>query len=434
MKHMYHKANQEQNAFAEIEKLYREIIALGANEQMYRSKLVDQLLRYQKEDGSWRVIDTLRGDSDYVIHYAFAPTYYATAALMYDMNCGKDENWAYEKNFSKGLDFITGTKGRDRRCFPGHGFDAERDVLEALNIYKDAGLYQWMQRYGDRYDKFVAMIQSIIAGYREALRTGETYGGFGENFEERFWQEVQAFDTAMMEEVWYVAYGSNLHTERFMEYIKVCSDPSAPTDDKAYRLPYDIYFAGKSHRWERKGVAYLDTSRPGKSFGKAYKIKRSQFDEIQQAEGASYSKCVFLGMLDDLPVYTFTAPEVRRELRQPCAAYVEVILKGLCETYPDRGELVFRKYLCDRGMINEDDRAVLEAVRSGDHGITIGAIAAKATNHAIGRAKTSVKRLVSYGFLQQDRRSISSGHDLNNLDAIVYTRKEHRELIDLIIL
>ena len=63
------------------------------------------------------------------------------------------------------------------------------------------------------------------------------------------------------EPVWYVAYGSNLLTDRFLAYITGCGDDAVwgahrgstdttlPTGDRQVVVPYPVYFGGESRRW-----------------------------------------------------------------------------------------------------------------------------------------------------------------------------------------
>ena len=62
--------------------------------------------------------------------------------------------------------------------------------------------------------------------------------------------------------VWYVAYGSNLLTARFLAYITGCGDDTVwgahrgsadatlPTGDRRVVVPHPVYFGGHSRRWD----------------------------------------------------------------------------------------------------------------------------------------------------------------------------------------
>ena len=149
-----------------------------------------------------------------------------------------------------------------------------------------------------------------------------------------------------MSKVIYAAYGSNLLKERLEKYIygglykgreyKGCSDKSAPEDLGWIRVPYRLYFAKKSSRWENKGVAFLSCNREKNedyhAVVRMWKINKKQLEEIWDQEGRSwYSKKLYLGDKDGLKIYTFTGCW-ERELNLPSYSYLDVIKKGLKET------------------------------------------------------------------------------------------------------
>lgn len=62
--------------------------------------------------------------------------------------------------------------------------------------------------------------------------------------------------------VWYVAYGSNLNTERFLKYMNISRNAENKfTEDEiesvSVEVPHGIYFA-KSGRWGSGGICFLD--------------------------------------------------------------------------------------------------------------------------------------------------------------------------------
>ena len=149
--------------------------------------------------------------------------------------------------------------------------------------------------------------------------------------------------------VWYIAYGSNLLMERFLCYIKGgsfrgnskiyegCTDTSLPLKDKPFLVPYELYFGNESGSWDGSGVAFIDTDKPGIALGRAYLITYEQFLEIQHQEGTSprwYGRIVELASsVGDIPHMTFTS-EHRRPDNMPNNNYLDILLEGLRETYP----------------------------------------------------------------------------------------------------
>ena len=146
--------------------------------------------------------------------------------------------------------------------------------------------------------------------------------------------------------IWYACYGSNINYERFMYYIngdsterysaiKGCEDKSLPLEERRYIFGCPIYFAGNSKRWGG-GMAFLDYENNGKSYGKIYKIKMSQFKGIlEQEQRCKIYDCILLvDYIQDLPVFTFTAKhKLSHLLNEPSETYVDVIRNGLIDLY-----------------------------------------------------------------------------------------------------
>jgi gamma-glutamylcyclotransferase (GGCT)/AIG2-like uncharacterized protein YtfP len=165
------------------------------------------------------------------------------------------------------------------------------------------------------------------------------------------------------EYVWYVAYGSNLLEERMKYYIQggfckyngktycACSDPTMPETSRAVMIPYNVMYANYNMgSWKNSAVSFLDLSRPGKAYGRAYKIKKSQLDELHSKEGKGnnwYPECIQLEDMEGLKAYTFGGyTEKRREpFSRVSAEYGYVLYKGMKETYPEMSDDEIYDYL-----------------------------------------------------------------------------------------
>ena len=419
---------KEEAALRNIKRLYTDMISAAFADREHREKTKMELFRLQREDGSWAVTDDKKAPSDFRVDYIYIPTYYATAALMAYMNAEGplDENEI--ALFDKGLKVSLGRK------LSGSGYSATRYRIDALGVYKKAGLYEWMNRYGSLFPEFSGMISNVIDGFRRGLMTGRTYSDWNENFEEDFVREVKDYEEGMIPWVWYAAYGSNISKKRFMKYIERCRDQSAPAEDHRFEFPYSIIFAGKSSIWRNKGKAFLDDRIRGRAFGRIYKITRSQFVEIQQMEGPDYDKRLDLGWIEGIPVYTFTNTNLGLEANSPSPEYLQVILDGLKETYPEKSELALRVYLFSRNVMSPDDMKVLCFIRESEHGVSLQEIADHPGCPCLTKARTSIKKLVSWKLLRQDGRSVRNGDRIQDREAVFYTNKENRDLIDIILM
>ncbi len=143
----------------------------------------------------------------------------------------------------------------------------------------------------------------------------------------------------------YAAYGSNLLKERLLAYIRGgefanrkydgCEDTSEPESLGWMFVPHKLYFAKKSSRWDRQGVAFLSCKRERNSEFHAvvrlWKVSETQFECIKRQEGGWYNYELILGEKDGLIIKTITGCW-EDEVFPPSKRYLEVIKKGLKET------------------------------------------------------------------------------------------------------
>src|SRR3990170_1609889 len=101
--------------------------------------------------------------------------------------------------------------------------------------------------------------------------------------------------------VWYASYGSNLlYEDGFLGYIegkvrrgcrepeKGCKDKTPPRTDKTIDIPFPLYFAERSSKWNNGGVAFISLSRDenNPTVGRMYLITEEQFiDVVKQENG-----------------------------------------------------------------------------------------------------------------------------------------------------
>jgi len=190
-----------------------------------------------------------------------------------------------------------------------------------------------------------------------------------------------------------------MHKKRFLCYLqggrpegsikcyKGCSDKSGPKDDNQIKLRYELYFAKHSSSWENKGVAFIKSKRneSTETLGRMYLIKKGQFVEVVRQEsgrgpddpsinidfettiskGSSlvpsikwYGRIIHLGSEGSYQVFTCTAKwaDEEIELNTPGEEYLNVIIKGIKETYDLSNERII-EYLNNlngiKGLIDE---------------------------------------------------------------------------------
>ena len=182
-------------------------------------------------------------------------------------------------------------------------------------------------------------------------------------------------------EVWYVSYGSNMSAARLGCYL-VGGRPeggrrdnpgarlaSLPERSVAVELPGTVYFAGESPQWGG-GTAFYDHDTPGPAAARAYLVTAGQLadifrqemyrapfdgDPVEQvartlADGARhaagdgvYETLVAVGVLDGLPMLTFTSPHGAADVPHtpPSPAYLATMATGLAESHGWSGEQAY---------------------------------------------------------------------------------------------
>ncbi|MEU7314468.1 histone deacetylase [Streptomyces sp. NPDC007083] len=173
--------------------------------------------------------------------------------------------------------------------------------------------------------------------------------------------------TGQPHEVWYAAYGSNVHPERLRAYLAGgrprgadrwypgCRDRTMPAESVPVELPGVLYFATASPVWGG-GRAFYDPDADGRTLAVAHLVTAGQFSDIAAQEmyrepgtdldlvdvlahgraslgTGRYETLVCAGELADHPVLTFTAPWGVAEVPavRPAAAYLRHLAAGLIE-------------------------------------------------------------------------------------------------------
>lgn len=189
--------------------------------------------------------------------------------------------------------------------------------------------------------------------------------------------------------VWYMSYGSNLSRERFMCYIKGgipkgsttaergCSDHSAPIRDEFVEIPYPLYFAGHSGRWDAAPAFIgLEPVANEKTFGRMYLITKGQFMDVAAQEngldelyidldkvkeqkklcvrGRMYEMMLHVGQKDGYEIFSFTSKKDIQEVQfsKPSIAYLAMILNGIL-TNPSFTKEKAIKYLYKKPGVRE---------------------------------------------------------------------------------
>lgn len=179
-------------------------------------------------------------------------------------------------------------------------------------------------------------------------------------------QSVRPEGTAPAQ-VWYAAYGSNMHMNRLMYYLgggqppgasrnyPGCRDSRPPALSVPVELRGALYFATESPVWSG-GRAFYDPYATGRLYARAHLVTVEQFSDIAAQEmyrepgtdldltevlrggmaalgRGPYETLVCPGSLHGLPLLTFTAPWTvgEAEWLAPAPAYLRHLARGLLE-------------------------------------------------------------------------------------------------------
>ncbi|MBD0324014.1 MAG: hypothetical protein ICV72_11605 [Aldersonia sp.] len=111
-------------------------------------------------------------------------------------------------------------------------------------------------------------------------------------------------------------------------------DASSPARTIPLTLPGSVFFAGTSRVWGG-GRAFYDPEVPGPTPARGYLLTREQFEDVHGQEAPVYDRQLELGVLDGLPMYTFTSTHGRSEvaLARPASNYLRTIGDGIAEAH-----------------------------------------------------------------------------------------------------
>ncbi|WP_461011046.1 histone deacetylase [Streptomyces capparidis] len=149
-----------------------------------------------------------------------------------------------------------------------------------------------------------------------------------------------------------------------------CRDPRPPAGSVPVHLPGRLYFALESRTWTG-GMAFHDPDAGGRTAARAHLLTLAQFSDIAAQEmgrepgrdldlaallrhgrmrigDGRYETLVCTGLLDGLPVVTFTAPWAMADVPKnaPAPAYLRHLAAGLAQAHGWDGRTV-AAYLAD---------------------------------------------------------------------------------------
>ena len=233
-------------------------------DKLWRENL-EIILDFQDPDGSFKLFDSYDIPSDARADFCYLPTYVCTAILM--------KAFLTDSSFSAKTALLEGLESSCARNLRGHGYEALKGQITALNIFMKAGLREFMDIHSDFCPQFSEMIEKTIGQYAEMESQGKFLGPWGESYED----EIRAVNEYFRKRNVFV-YGTLMKGQTNHSYLKNSKCCGSATVEG-----YDMYDCG----WY---PAIVD----GDSLivGELYEVSADDMPSIDmlEGEGSLYAK------------------------------------------------------------------------------------------------------------------------------------------------
>lgn len=161
----------------------------------YARSLVDGQFKIETitRPGNWSILPRRERHvpGEAVIDFIFKPTYIAIATLslikLYLPELSAQVN-GVEKTLKLGMEFISD------EGFPGHGYDAEFNYLEAFGILARGHVQKLLQDEPQLCPTLKELLEGMFKGYKDSLMSGNTIGGWDHDFSLEFKEAIGLYE------------------------------------------------------------------------------------------------------------------------------------------------------------------------------------------------------------------------------------------------
>lgn len=150
---------------------------VNPNDELW-TKNLSTIVDFQDSDGSFKLFDSYEIPGDARVDFCWMPTYICTAILMKAYMT--DSSSFTSKEESALLEGLKMSSGKNLR---GHGYDAFKGQIEALEIFMNTGLREFLDIHKDFCTEFSEMISKIITKFDDMETNEEFFGPWGESYE-----------------------------------------------------------------------------------------------------------------------------------------------------------------------------------------------------------------------------------------------------------
>ena len=167
------------------------------------------ILNFQDSDGSFKLFDSYEIPGDARVDFCWMPTYICTAILM-------KAYMTYPSSFTSKEEsaLLEGLKMSSGKNLRGHGYDAFKGQIEALEIFMKAGLREFLDVHRDFCPEFSEMISKIITKSKD-IEANEEFEPWGESYKSQIKSVNEYFSNRNV-----FVYGTLMKDEGNHHYLK----------------------------------------------------------------------------------------------------------------------------------------------------------------------------------------------------------------------
>ena len=225
------------------------------------NKNLSTILDFQDPEGSFKLLNMDHLPSDAKIDFYYLPTYLCTAILMKAFLTDED---ALTLKAKSGL--LKGLKVSCAKNLHGHGYEALKGQIEALNIFMKAGLNEFIDLHSDFCPEFSEMINKIISKFQDMEVQAKFLGPWGESYE----SDIKLINEYFCQRLVFV-YGTLMSGEANHHYLQNSANLGLAVIEG-----YDMYDVG----------AYpAIIAGDGLIIGEVYSVSKKDLESIDMLEG-----------------------------------------------------------------------------------------------------------------------------------------------------
>ncbi|MGI5927907.1 MAG: gamma-glutamylcyclotransferase family protein [Thermacetogeniaceae bacterium] len=316
----FHKVPADAPDFSEFKRVLGELKSILSDSGKADIGLLHELGNFQDEDGSFKLTDSWKIPSDARVDFCYMPTYMGAAIFMREY-LRPDKNVPEQMAYEILLKALKASLGRG---LAGHGYESEKGLLIALDLFRQGGLKGFLETARPVCPEFHALIWDILDSRDADLKEkGAIKGAWGEDYTDSWRKTIENIKPTRR---LYLAYGSNMAQNQMLSRC-----PQA----KLVGMTHLNGWALKFHHF-----ADIEKHEGANAPSVIWDITKSDEKELDHYEGYAkhYVKKNIIVTVNDAPVsamaYVMTdwkktgAPGA---CEMPSESYLDLIQKGYSE-------------------------------------------------------------------------------------------------------